>query len=167
MQIKSILSTTKLSFVDKFLVKYLTKSNIYYKIEPYCKVSAALNIFNICDDIEDFLKEKSLYDDLKIYFDIYNINQISSYLNSVRFIGCYSYNDPKHRDLYANNSIELDYSQYYGSKSEHLGLDYSYANEYFEKTKEEFEKLNYIDLRFLEIKNNKFSNISSTFIILF
>ena len=60
--------------------------------------------------------------------------------------------------MYANNDIALDYSQYYGSKSEHVGLDYSYANEYFTKTKEEFNNLDYRDLRFLDLNANRFSD---------
>ena len=158
LQIKSLLSTSKLSYVNKFLFKYNTEPNSYYKSEKHYKADNALNIFKICDDIETFLKEKSIYDDLKTYFDIYKINQISYYLDDVRFVGCYSYNNPKYRDLYANNSKVLDYSQYYGSKSEYLGLDYSYAEEYFNKAKEEFDKLNYRDLKFTDLKNNNLSN---------
>ena len=158
LQIKAILSALKISILDKFSVNYLTKDNIYYSSRMPEYNANPLNIFNICDDVEEFLKEKSLYDDLKTYFDIYKINQITSALDSVRYIGCYSYNDPRNRDLYANNDIALDYSQYYGSKSEHVGLDYSYANEYFIKTKEEFNNLDYRDLRFLDLNANRFSD---------
>lgn len=158
MQIKAILSSEKLCFVDKFLFKYLTKDNIFYGSKMPDYNEDPMNVFKVCDNVEDFLKEKSLYDDLKTNFDIYKINQISSNLDKVRYIGCYSYNDPRHRDLYANNDIVLDYSQYYGSKSEHIGLEYSYANEYFNKTKEEFNNLDYRDLRFLDLNSNRFSN---------
>ena len=158
LQIKSILSASKLSYMDKFLFKYIPIPDLYYKVKKHYKADNALNIFNICDDIESFLKEKSIYNDLKTYFDIYKINQISSYLDDVRFVGCYCYNDPKYRDLYANNSKVLDYSQYYGSESEYLGLDYSYAEEYFNKTKEEFNKLDYRDFKFADLRNNNLSN---------
>ena len=156
LQIKSILNASKLSFVNKFLFDYLTKDNIFYDFKSPAGTDCALNIFDICDDIENFLKEKMFYDDLKVYFDIYKINQILLYLNHVRFNGCYSYNDPKNRDLYANNDIVLDYSQYYGSKSEYLGLDYSYADVYFNKTKEEFTHLFYDDFNPSDLQNNKF-----------
>lgn len=156
--IKSILNSTKLTFVNKFLFKYLTIDNIYYDSRMLSENVNALEVFSNCDKIEEFLKNKSLYEDLKTDFDIYKINQISSYLDSVRFVGCYSYNDPKNRDLFANNEVVLDYSQYYGSKSEHVGLDYSFANEYFTKAKEEFEKLDYRDSQFLDLQSNQFSN---------
>lgn len=161
LQIKAILTASKITIADKVLFKYLTKNNIFYssKIPGYNE--NPLNIFNVCDDVEKFLKEKSLYDDLKTNFDIYKINQITSYLDSVRYMGSYSYNDPRNRDLYANNDIVLDYSQYYGSKSESLGLDYSYANEYFNRAKVEFDDLDYRDLRFIQLRGNKFSNISN------
>lgn len=158
LQIKSILSSTKLTFVDKFLFKYLTKNNIFYSSQLPQGTENAMDVFNVCDDVEKFLKEQSLYEDLKTEFDIYKINKIASYLDPVRFVGCYSYNDPKNRDLNANNDKVLDYSQYYGSKSEHVGLNYSYANEYFNKTKEVFNELNYRDLRFLDLNSNKFSD---------
>jgi len=157
-QIKSMLSANKIAYVNKFLFSYQTKDNIFYGSKMLNTNKNPSDIFNVCDKIEGFLKEKSLYDDLKTYFDIYKINQITSYLDAVRFIGSYSYNDPKYRDLYANNDKVLDYSQYYGSKSEHVGINYTYANAYFSKAKEEFDKLNYRDLDFLELKANKFSN---------
>ena len=158
LQIKAILNAAKITIADKILFKYLTKDNIFYGSKIPDHNEDPLNIFNVCDDVEKFLKEKSLYDDLKTNFDIYKINRITSYLDSVRFIGSYSYNDPINRDLYANNDIVLDYSQYYGSKSESLGIDYSYAEEYFNRAKEEFNDLDYRDLKFINLRKDKFSN---------
>lgn len=158
LQIKSIIGASKITIVDKFLFSYLTKDNIFYGSKLLTYNEDPLNVFNICDNVEEFLKEESLYDDWKTNFDIYKINKITLYLDSVRYIGCYSYNDPRNRDLNANNDIVLDYSQYYGSKSEHIGLDYSYAEEYFNKTKEEFNNLDYRDLRFVDLNHNVFSN---------
>ena len=158
LQIKAILNSSKITYVNKFLFKYLTKGNIYYDSKLPRNVENALEVFELCDDVERFLKEKSVYDDLKTYFDIYKINQISSFLDYVQYVGSYSYNDPKNRDLYANNDKVLDYSQYYGSKSEHVGLNYAFAEEYFTRTKEEFDRLDYRDLRFLDLNANRFSN---------
>lgn len=158
LQIKSILNSSKLTFVNEFLFTYLTRDNIFYGSRMLDENENPFNVFNTCNEIEEFLKEKELYEDYKTNFDIYKINKISSYLDSVRFVGCYSYNDPKNRDLYANNAKVLDYSQYYGSKSEYVGLDYSYANEYFNMTKEEFNDLDYRDLNFLNLRSNGFSD---------
>ncbi len=158
LQIESILSTSRITFVDRFLFKYLTKDNIFYGSKLLNIHDNPSDIFNVCDNVERFLKEKSLYDELKTNFDIYKINKIASYLDSVRYIGGYSYNDPQNRDLYANNDKVLDYAQYYGSKSDNVGLDYTYANGYFNKTKEEFDNLDYRDLRFLNLKSSRFSD---------
>ena len=156
--IKSILTADNMTFVDKYLFSYLTKNNIFYSSKFINNEDDVKNVFGICNEIEEFLKEKELYDDLKTYFDIYKINRFTSFLDNVRFIGCYSYNAPENRDLYANNDIVLDYSQYYGSKSPYVGLNYNYANEYFNKVKEEFNNLNYRDLKFFELNSNRFSD---------
>lgn len=160
-QIKSIINSNRITFIPEVLAIPLKKNNIYYRGVLPNDIDESMTIFDACADLEEFLKEKSVYDDLKTYFDIYKINQISSFLDYVRFVGSYSYNDPENRDLYANNDKVLDYSQYYGSKSEYVGLNYTYANEYYTKTKYEFNDLGYRDLKFIELNNNHFSNNTS------
>lgn len=130
------------------------KDAIYHNFKRPDMIENPSDIFMIFDDIEEFLKEKRIYHDLKSSFETCKTKEILSYLDCVRFIGCYSYNDPENRDLYANNDIVLDYSQYYGSKSPHLGLDYSYANKYFNNAKEELKK---IDKNILD--ENDFSKV--------
>ena len=155
-QIKAYLNSTTISFVTKFLFDYITKNNTYNDLTS--KNSLSEDIFKECNSIENYLREKSVYEKYKIFFDIYKINKITSFLDSVCFIGSYSYNDVKNRNLYANNEQVLDYSQYYGSKSENIGLNYSYANEYFGRVKDEFNRMDYEGLKYLELKNNEFSN---------
>ncbi|WP_297981999.1 glycosyltransferase family 2 protein [uncultured Methanobrevibacter sp.] len=156
--IKTILNSVKLSYIPKFLFEYINPRK-YGALNLYLNQvdSKVFTVFDICDNVEEFLKENNLYETFKTNFDIYKINLITSYLDVVRFIGSHTYNNHKERDLYKNNSKVLDYANYYGSKSEYLGLDYSFAEKYFTKTKEEFNKLNYRDMKFVYLDKHRYS----------
>ena len=156
--IKTILNSVKLSFIPKFLFEYINPRK-YSALNFYLNQvdSKVCTVFDVCDDIEGFLKENDLYENFKVNFDIYKINQITSYLGLVRFIGSYTYNNPKERDLFKNNAKVLDYANYYGSKSDYLGLDYSFAEKYFNKAKQEFDELDYRDMKFADLNKHDYS----------
>ena len=150
--IKSILSNAIMSVVHKFLFKYVNSS--YYNVLSLSTndtCSKAMNIFDVCDNVEEFLINENLFDLFKTNFDLYKINQITKYLDSVRFVGSHTYNSND------NENEDFNYEKYYGSKSNHLGLDYSFAENYFVKVKEEFESLNYRDVEFMRLNNNSLS----------
>ena len=155
--IKSLLANSKLSVVHEFLFEYINQN--YHP--AFDLISTQVNddvfgIFEVCDNVEDFLKENDLYSQFKTNFDIYKINQITKYLSSVRFVGSYSYNS-NNIDNFDENYKTLNCAEYYGSKSDKLGLDYTFADKYFNMAREEFLNLNYRDMDFIELRNNNLS----------
>lgn len=154
--INSIISSTRISCIPEFLVNTYNQNTGYFSIKLPEGTENALSIFEGCNEICKKLKENLIYDNCMHQFNIYKINQILSYLEFVKYVGCYSYNDPKQEKQCGND--KLDYTRYYGSQSKFLGFNYKLAHEYFDKAKKEFETMNNKEFSSFLSKQPKFFN---------
>lgn len=75
--IKSILRASKISFIPEFFYHYRFNPNSVNNTS-----SNGIDIFKICDIVEDFLKDEGFYDEFVNEFKLFKITQITNYLIS-------------------------------------------------------------------------------------
>lgn len=75
--IKSMLRASKISFIPEFFYHYRFNPNSVNNTS-----SNGVDIFKICDIVEDFLKTEGFYDEFIDEFKLFKIKQITNYINS-------------------------------------------------------------------------------------